>query len=116
MDRLSLPASIVISSLLLAAAYIGYREYEHRRDFDEGMEFLHGLDKSISKDSVWVSQPSVDPRIEAERRAVTQVDRARRRLADNQRCMGGVVVTVAGTVYTQTGEHCSGGYANVPLR
>lgn len=48
--------------------------------------------------------------------------RERRTLAVNQRCVGGTVITVIGTAYTQdTGEdgrpvHCAGNLAAVPLR
>jgi hypothetical protein len=50
--------------------------------------------------------------------AVDQVvDNSRRRpLGANDRCIGGVVVNVQGTVYTESGLRCADGYAYSPLR
>jgi uncharacterized protein HemX len=54
--------------------------------------------------------------------ATQATERQRHVLADDQRCVGGTVITVRGTVYTQdTGQdgrpiHCSGSLAAVPLR
>jgi hypothetical protein len=116
--EMKLPAAIVVAALVLAFAYIGYREYEHARDIRDAKEIIETIGEQSRKALAPLQMPyvSTDPRIAAERRAAPQVDRARRRLADNQRCVGGVVVTVSGAVYTQTGERCSGGYSDVPLR
>ena len=103
----------VAAALILALAYIGYREYEHHRDMEDLKTFVRETDEQTKEDvkALWsnaaVSAPSyhsVDPRIATE---AAQAKRPRR-LADNQRCVGGLVIAVDGSSYTQTGERCSG--------
>lgn len=58
---------------------------------------------------------------EAQREAYERSQLERRRLASNQSCVGGVVIEVRGTSYTQLGDlshpvHCSGAFADQPLR
>lgn len=53
--------------------------------------------------------------------AYQQWQQDRRRLAADQRCVGGVVIEVKGNVYTQLGSiaqpiHCDGIFADRPLR
>lgn len=53
--------------------------------------------------------------------ALQQAQLDRRRLASNQRCVGGVVIQVQGNAYTQLGTiaepiHCAGDFADQPLR
>lgn len=50
-----------------------------------------------------------------------EYEQSRRSLAPNQRCIGGVVIEVEGSTYTQLGSfsrpiHCADGYADQPLR
>jgi hypothetical protein len=97
---LSLPVSIVVGCCVLAVSYVGYREYEHRRDVAEATEVVKALAEALPS----VSPVSVDPRVSAEALAASRP----RRLAINQRCVGGLVVTVVGSSYTQAGERCSG--------
>lgn len=103
---LSIFWGIVAGALILALTYVGYREYEHRRDIREATEVIQAI-ATAARDSVKapvVVSPSVDPRVATE---AIQAKRPRR-LADNQRCVGGLVISVDGSSYTQTGERCSG--------
>jgi hypothetical protein len=55
------------------------------------------------------------------RRDNQRVQLARRQLASNQRCVGGVVVVVSGSSYSQLGTvgdpvRCNGRYADRPIR
>jgi hypothetical protein len=98
---LSLPVSIVVGCCVLAVSYVGYREYEHRRDVAEATEVVKALAEALPSVSPVRSD---DPRVGAEVIAASRP----RRLAVNQRCVGGLVVTVVGSSYTQAGERCSG--------
>jgi hypothetical protein len=97
---LTLPVSIVLGCCVLAGSYVGYREYEHRRDVAEATEVVRAFAEALPS----VSPARLDPRVDAE----VLVASRPRRLAANQRCVGGLVVTVLGSSYTQAGERCAG--------
>lgn len=115
--------AIVLSALLVIVCLIGYREYDRQRDIDMAMSMLQGLGESSQQ---YVQQQADYRAAEAansaeRRRRVVAEDLRRRTLEGNQRCVGGVVVQVEGSTYTQLGTisqpaYCAGGVADQPLR
>lgn len=102
---MTVPVAIVLGCCVLSATYVGYREYEHRRDVVDADRLLSDARVQAGRLSVWLAPPVVtpDPRRSAE---VVAASRSRR-LAANERCVGGVVVVVEGSSYSQTGERCN---------
>jgi hypothetical protein len=111
---------IVAGAVVLLLGFIGYHEYERQRDIREAQEMMSSLGE-------YASQAMADASRQEQRRQAVQtyqqsVERQRYVLSSSQRCIGGTVVTVNGTVYTQDISadgrpvRCSGNLATQPLR
>jgi hypothetical protein len=107
---------VVAAAALLLVGYIAYSEFSRNRDMEQGAamfdQMVHGPG-AVTQADVWVDAPP--------KRPAPLVDSQRRLLAGDQRCVGGVVVVVAGSTYTQLGTvgdpvRCSGRYADRPIR
>lgn len=96
---MSLPMAVVIGFSALALTYVGYREYEHRRDLAEAKEVLRSLERPVT---AVIREARVSPQFSSQTSAFQS-----RRLAANERCMGGTVIVVEGSSYSQTGERCN---------
>lgn len=101
--KLTLPVAVVASALLLGGVYVGYQEYQYRRlvaDLNAvpvpTFDYKSSADTPQSLYRGYVSH--VVPK---------SVDTSRV-LTSSERCVGGVVIHVEGSSYTQTGEHCAG--------
>lgn len=120
MDGSSKVAAAILGAAFFAVVgFVGYHEFDRHRDAEAAAAALAELDASSAR---LVSQMGAQQVAGvAQRRAESSYDLARRALSGNQRCVGGVVVQVDGTVYTQVGTisdpvHCLGGYADRALR
>jgi hypothetical protein len=110
---------IVGAALILLFGGIAYHEFERQRDIDDvqmAMQTFVGGVVAVSQQSQ--EQQASDLR---QRELAADLDQQRHMLAGNQRCVGGVVVQVDGTSYTQLGSianpvRCSGGMADRVLR
>lgn len=107
-------AGIVMAAVIAVAGFVGYSEFQRRRDIAEATEALHQLSQQGQAMAQQFQQQAVaDTRRQAEMR-----ERARlaRMLAPSERCVAGTVVQVNGSTYTQaTGPDgrpvaCSGRY------
>jgi hypothetical protein len=96
---LTMPVAIVLSVGMLVVGSFVYGAVEHQRDVDD-----IALLQSAVPNVVVRAQPASDPRLTAEVLAAAR----QKHLRAGQRCVGGVVVTVEGSSYTQSGERCSG--------
>ena len=112
-------AAIVVSAVLVVVSLVAYREFARQRDIRDAQAMIQGVGSA----SVQVSQQVRAQRVAHEK----QMQRAyadgmrRRALSENQRCIGGVVVQVDGSTYTQLGTiadpvRCEGAYADRPIR
>lgn len=108
-------AAIVFAALLV----VGYLEFSRVRDAGEARAALRELSASSAEQ---VRQVQLGQAAAGKRAARSASDDLRRRaLAPDQQCVGGVVVRVEGTTYTQLGTianpvRCSGRHADQPLR
>jgi len=105
---------IVAAALLLLVGFIGYREFERQRDIAEAKEMMRSLgDYAQQAVQEGQRQRAVDARQRAE---AAQRALEARRLAPDERCVGGTVIRVGGSSYTQVvgGDlrpvACSGAY------
>lgn len=120
MDSSSKIAGAIIgAAVLLFVGFVGYREFDRQRDRAEGAALMQQLG-DVAGQALAEGQASEARRMDAQRRKTT-VDLRRRELDQNQRCVGGVVVTVRGSSYGQLGTvgdpvRCSGAYADRPIR
>lgn len=112
-------AAVLASAVLVVVSAIAYREFARQRDIRDAQAMLRGMGAA----STHVAQEVHAQRVVHDK----QMQRAyadglrRQALSENQRCVGGVVVEVNGSTYTQLGTieqpvHCSGAYADRPLR
>lgn len=111
--------AIISAALLLFVGFVAYREFDRQRDRAEGAALMQHLGE-VATQTLADGQAAEARRVDAQHRQ-TIADRARRQLADDQRCVGGVVVVVRGAIYGQLGTvgdpvRCSGGYADRPIR
>lgn len=97
---MSVSTSILLSVGMCCVTYVGYHQYEHRRDMAEAAEVMDGVSLALRQSMPAVAQPP------AARQTVRLVP-----LTSVQRCVGGVVVAVSGSTYTQTGLRCDGIYS-----
>lgn len=115
-DSSKVALGIMGAAVVLAVAFIGYREFDRQRNIAAVNEAL----AEFSKPDPFGLQ--VDHQQAQQQQAqVRAVDIQRRQLVGNQRCVGGVVVVVNGSSYTQLGTvgdpvHCSGQLADRPIR
>ena len=112
-------AAIVVSAALVVVSSIAYREFARQRDIRDVQAVLQGVGAA----SAQAVRQARSQRVFHEK----QMQRAyadglrRQALSENQRCVGGVVVQVGGSTYAQVGTiaqpvHCTGAYADRPLR
>lgn len=92
---LSTPWAIVISAVILAVAYLGYKEVEHRRDIEMYREVVQGTSAAFAG-------------VAAAGRPIYQPSPYRVPMLANERCLGGLVVVVNGSSYVQSGAKCLG--------
>jgi hypothetical protein len=88
--------------------------------FDFALWGVASVADEASKQAAVESQQRM-VKAEQGRRDNQRVQLARRQLASNQRCVGGVVVVVSGSSYSQLGTvgdpvRCNGRYADRPIR
>jgi len=120
MDALTrIAGSIVASALGLYVGFVGYREFARQRDINQVQVAIQQLSDS-AKQALAQSQAQDAYSRELQRRKVA-ADRRRRELEGGQQCVGGVVVVVNGSSYTQLGSvgdpvRCNGSYADRPIR
>lgn len=110
---------IVGAAVVLLVGAVAYREFERQRDIREVQEVMQGI-TSYAAQSLEQDQRAARQQ-QALRAAQQAVERARYELADDMQCVGGYVVQVRGTVYTQLGSvgspvRCTGRVADRPLR
>lgn len=127
-DAGKIALGLVGAALVLALSTISYREYERQRDIAEVNAMMQAVMQPITR-TVRIPDPETvrlevqGRRIEDNRRAIEEAERRRRsfQLSGNQRCIGGVVIEVSGSSYTQLGSvgqpvHCVGQLADRPIR
>lgn len=98
----------IAATSLCALAFAIFSAVQNYRETQQINAFMKSISTIAPPSAPLPSVPyvSVDPRVTTER-----VQAARpRRLSDNQRCVGGVVIYKDGSSYTQTGERCSGSF------
>ena len=108
------------AAALLAVVFVGYREFDRQRNIAAVNEALAEFSKPDPFGLEADHQQA--QRQQAQRQAQARAaDVRRRQLAGNHRCVGGVVVVVEGSSYTQLGTvgdpvRCSGQLADRPIR
>jgi preprotein translocase subunit SecF len=129
-DSSKIAVGIVAAAALLLVGFIGYREFERQRDIDEAQQVLQTIAQTgqqvTAQYQAGLQQVTAQTREQEQLQWVRQerlreYEFSRRALASDQRCVGGVVIQVTGSTYTQLGSisspiHCSDGYADQPLR
>lgn len=111
---------IVGAAVVLAAAFIGYREYDRARNVRELKEVIGAVGADFQAVNRRFDAQRRASAAERERRASTE--RRSRTLSASQRCIGGTVVEVNGSTYVQlvgaSGKpvRCTGRMADSPLR
>lgn len=119
-DSSKVALGIMGAAVVLAVAFIGYREFDRQRDIAAMNEALAEFSKPDPFGLEAEHQQAQHQ--QAQRRAqVRAVDVQRRQLTGDQRCVGGVVVVVSGSSYSQLGSvgdpvRCSGQLADRPIR
>lgn len=112
--------AICAGAVLLAVTLIGYQEFDRRRNIAAVNEALAEFSKpdpfGLEAEHRQAQQQQAQQRAQ-----VRAVDIQRRQLSGNQRCVGGVVVVVNGSNYSQLGTvgdpvRCSGQLADRPIR
>ena len=114
-----LAVAVVAAAVILVCGYVAYNEHVRARDVDEAQQALDAF-RQNAQQAVEQGQRAV--RVSEQQREADlwrELDRAR--LGVDQRCIGGVVIQVQGNAYTQLGTishpvHCSGDFADQPLR
>jgi hypothetical protein len=110
---------IVAAAALLLVGYIGYSEFQRQRDIAQAQALMSSLGEQGTR--VLAQFHAQDAAQQQRQREAVAMSWDRRLLMGNQRCVGGVVVVVNGTSYTQLGTvgdpvRCSGRYADRPIR
>jgi hypothetical protein len=118
--------SVVAAAFVLVLGFVGYREFERQREQEEALRVLSSMaamgQRTAEQYQAGLAQVQIDQQERfREQSRQAAADRLRYALADNQRCVGGVVVQVDGSRYTQLGSiqypiHCDGYFADRPLR
>jgi hypothetical protein len=118
-DSSKLGLSIVGAAAVLLVGFVAYREWSRHRDIAEATEAFQSV---VTAGQQAMARSAAASREWSRRQAQrARVESARYVLAADQRCVGGVVVQVRGSVYTQLGSisqpiHCAGRRADKPLR
>jgi len=127
MDESSkLALAVVAAAVILIGGYVGYNEYSRSRDMDQAQQALDQFRQSsqLAVDQArqsWQAGQQQQAVYVQQQQAYKRWLHERERLQPNQRCIGGVVVEVQGSTYTQLGypgypAHCADGYADQPTR
>jgi len=117
---------IVGGAVVLLVGFIGYHEFERQRDIAESQAIIQNIAGGFAGVSRQ-SQQQVAQQQEAAAYAASRQQEARIRDLDSRvltaemRCVGGVVLRVQGSVYTQLGAvgdpvRCSGDVADRAVR
>lgn len=92
-------AGIVLAAVVAVVGYVGYNEFSRRRDIREAQEFVQQLgEQGRQATQEFQQQVQRNARIQAE---MQERARLARRLSPSERCIGGTVVRVSGSTYTQ---------------
>lgn len=110
---------IVAAAALLLVGHIAYSEFQRSRDIAQAQAMINSLGeqgKHLAAD-----MQAQDAAGQQRQREAVAMSWNRRLLVEPQRCVGGVVVIVAGASYSQLGTvgdpvRCSGRYADRPIR
>lgn len=103
----------------MAVVFVGYREFDRARDVREAnavMDRIAQLPAQLDAERAQADQQAAQ-----RRRVQAQNDVNARALAPDMQCVGGVVVRVSGSTYTQLGTvgdpvRCSGRMVDRPIR
>lgn len=111
--------AVVLAAVLLLVGFVVYREVDRQRDRAEAAEVLQGI-SGYAQQALAEGQAAEARRVAVQRRKAAADARART-LASDMQCVGGVVVIVRGSVYTQLGRvgdpvRCTGRTADRPIR
>lgn len=110
---------IIGAAVVLVVGYVLYHEFDRARDIRQAQEVMQGITNYAQQE---LEQEQRQAQQSAALRAAQQAaERARYQLADDMQCVGGYVVRVNGTTYTQLGSiaapvRCVGRVADRPLR
>lgn len=92
-------AGIVLAAVVAVAGYVGCSEFSRKRDINEMQEALQRLDEQGQQAAQQLQlQVQRSARVQAE---MQERARLARRLSPSERCIGGTVVQVSGSTYTQ---------------
>ncbi|MEP6899818.1 MAG: hypothetical protein ABI870_14930 [Rhodanobacter sp.] len=118
--------SVLAALVIFGVLVIGWRALERERDREDAQAVMDSITQYAQQglaDSLRQTEAESQRQLDVQQRAreVDAMNVDRRRLLPDQRCIGGTVITVKGSVYTQvllggTPVSCSGVYASVPLR
>jgi Tfp pilus assembly protein PilE len=114
-----LAVAVVAAAVILVCGYVAYNEHVRSSDTDQAQRALDAFRQNAQE---LAEQGRRAVQVSEQQQAAEQAwQQRRRRLAVNQRCVGGVVIQVQGNAYTQLGTiaqavHCSGDFADQPLR
>lgn len=114
-------AGIVLAAVIVVVGIVGYKEFDRRREMRDAAEIIDHFNRQIAATSQeFQRQQAVDRELNsaASLRAAELSERKRvaRMLLPSERCIGGTVVQVNGSSYTQvSGQQgrpvaCSGRY------
>ena len=92
-------AGIVVAAVIAVVGFVGYSEFRRHRDIAEATEAFQQLSQQgQAMAQQFQQQAAADTRLQAE---IRERARRARMLAPSERCVGGTVVQVNGSTYTQ---------------
>jgi Flp pilus assembly protein TadB len=118
--------SVLAALLIFGAVVVGWRAWERHRDIEDARAIMSNITDTVSQ-AVQQSQVQSADILEQRRRVAefqlrqSYENDLKRVLSPNQRCVGGIVVEVNGSTYTQVGSisrpvHCVDGMADRAIR